>query len=319
MGWWGWNWWLGLYIVSFADSTSPVVVGKTGTFSLIEAITTRDSWCYAAEVSKFELIDIADSLHPSVASGCTLRATADATDICVVGDVAYIADSDGGLRMIDVSQPANVMPLGAYMPPYYGRGMTVQDTIAYVGTDSGLSIANVRSPVAPYQIVFYPTQGAVVAVAVRGELAYITNRSAVLDISDPANPQEVGFHDGVSADKVVWRDSLIYVASQDGGVTILRYYGQGGCSETRPSASGEPVHVETYPNPTRGLCQIRICPTVIEKQEFGLYDLSGRLVRQIRHRRHGRHATRPRRLAKRGLLPESYRSGNMLHRITLVK
>jgi hypothetical protein len=283
LDWWGRDGWHGLYVVSFADSTNPVLVGKGATYYPIQAMAIRDSFVFAAEGNWFEVMSIRDSIHPSVASRCSLRALAPAYDVQVIESTAYVANSAGGLRMIDVTDPNNITPLGFFVPPHqYSTGMAIQDTIAYIGTDQGLCIANVRSPLAPYEIAFYPTEGWLSDVGLRGNLVYVTYRSAILDVSDPAHPRELGYYDnGPSGLFGCWRDSLIYVACYDDGVTILRYYGPGsgvGAGPRSPTKTGD---LGVFPNPTTGKCFVRGWPNVPGMRELGIYDLSGRMIEQV--------------------------------------
>ncbi|MFQ6043601.1 MAG: carboxypeptidase regulatory-like domain-containing protein, partial [Candidatus Poribacteria bacterium] len=109
-----------------------------------------------------------------------------AEGVYVQDSLAYVADHDSGLRIIDVSSPSSPKEVGFYDTPY-AEGVYVQDSLAYVADwESGLRI---------------------------------------IDVSSPSSPKEVGFYDTPYAEGVYVQDSLAYVADDLGGLIILRYTG----------------------------------------------------------------------------------------------
>ena len=152
MGWWGRDGWRGLYVISFADTASPTLLGRCATISPISAMTIRDSFLYAGCITKFQVLSIEDSSHPSVVSTCSLLASAETDDVCVSESLAYVANTNGGLRMISVADPHNATPIGSYAPPYWVWSVVAKDSIAYVGTSQDFRIVNVKNPLAPFVI-----------------------------------------------------------------------------------------------------------------------------------------------------------------------
>jgi hypothetical protein len=104
-----------------------------------------------------------------------------ADGFAVAGDTVYLAAQDGGLAIVDVSDPAAPTELGILD---FGPGR-----LAYrvaVGGDS------------------------VVFVGLRG------NGWAVVDVSDPASPIEVFDEPLVAGQDVAWADDVLYVADVNG-------------------------------------------------------------------------------------------------------
>jgi len=122
-------------------------------------------------------------------------------DVAVVGGTAYIAMNNGytcedGLIIVDVSDPTAPSNLGTYgiWHAYAVSGVEVVGSTAYVTAGSGgLFIIDVSDPTAHREMGFYNTPGDAVDVAVVGSIAYVAGPDlAIVDVSDPARPSEVG-------------------------------------------------------------------------------------------------------------------------------
>jgi hypothetical protein len=157
----------------------------------------RDSVIYAAEeMTRFEVINVCDSANPAVASSCSLRMFAQTRDVCVQDSLAYVANTWGGLRIIDVADSRKATPVGIYMAPRDVYSVAVRDSIAFVGTDQDLRIVNVKDPQAPFEIGGIATWGNMVrGIRVRGDSLLITNRFSIMDVSDLGNPRSLAFYD----------------------------------------------------------------------------------------------------------------------------
>ncbi len=99
----------------------------------------------------------------------------DAYDIEVVGDLAYVADGRSGLRIIDVSNPAAPVEIGALDTPSSGRAWDIEvvgDLAYVVGGNPGLRIIDVSIPALPVELGALDTSYAR-DVKVVGDLAYV--------------------------------------------------------------------------------------------------------------------------------------------------
>jgi len=127
-------------------------------------------------------------------------------DVEVVGDIAYVAaavckdpdcgDRSGVLHIIDVSNPAFPVKVGALDTPGGARDVEVVGDIAYVAAGSyGLSVIDVSNPAFPVKVGALDTPGQAYDVEVVGDLAYVADYFLglrVIDVSNPALPVEVG-------------------------------------------------------------------------------------------------------------------------------
>lgn len=129
----------------------------------------------------------------------------------VVGDLAYVANNQGGMKIINVSNPAAPVLVGEFATGVFATGATAQNLAvvgdrAYVGAaEEGLVILDVSNPAAPSHVGTYNTPGVAYGVQVAGNLAYVADSRAglqIIDVADGANPVRVGRFDtpGEAAD-----------------------------------------------------------------------------------------------------------------------
>ncbi|MDR1451739.1 MAG: cadherin domain-containing protein [Helicobacteraceae bacterium] len=111
---------------------------------------------------------------------------------------AFVADYNNGLRIVDVSDPANPALIGQIATGYaYGVALSSDNTKAFVA-GNGLQIVNVSDPFSPSLIGQIATERAQdVALSSDNTKAFVANYYSsnglqIIDISDPANPALIG-------------------------------------------------------------------------------------------------------------------------------
>jgi hypothetical protein len=144
-----------------------------------------------------------------------------AEDIQKVGNIAYIADGDSGLVLINIANPLNPNLLGTYNTLGYANYVTVVNNIAYVAEGDfgdgyrGLQIIDVSNSHNPVLISSIDTVGLANSVAVEGNTAYVDNRAAglqIIDVSNLQNPILLGSYDTPGSSlHVAVRDSIAYL------------------------------------------------------------------------------------------------------------
>ena len=118
--------------------------------------------------------------------------------VAVAGSYAYVADEDGGLRVINVANPAapaEVGPTTRRVRLRRGGGGQLRLRGRRYG---GLRVINVANPAVPAEVGAYDTPGAAYGVAVAGSYAYVADYGRglrVINVANPAAPAEVGFYD----------------------------------------------------------------------------------------------------------------------------
>jgi hypothetical protein len=178
---------------------------------------------------------------------------------------AYLTDYWGGLRIVDVTDPADPVELGSSDEAggLIGPALTVQvrsvagDVLAYVATMAGLFIVDVTVPALPIVVGSHDTTGGLLVndpnledipqhVLVSGSRAYVPiwqGGLLVLDVSDPGNPvviQEIETVPGQAFFKVAAGGMNIYVTEGQCG---LRVFGPSptGLAEAFFESLGNPI------------------------------------------------------------------------------
>jgi hypothetical protein len=119
-----------------------------------------------------------------------------ARDVKVSGNYAYVAGEEGGLQVIDVSNPTNCVGVGGFDTSGTASGVAVSGNYAYIAdADAGLQVIDVSNPTNCVRVGGFKTIGYAYGVAVSDNYAYVTDDYAglqVIDVSNPANCVRVG-------------------------------------------------------------------------------------------------------------------------------
>lgn len=112
------------------------IVGQIG--GPTNAVDVGPPYAYVGVGLRLVVVDIADPSHPQV-RGETQALPGIVHDVQVAGNLAYVADEAGGLRVIDVSNPAAPQKLGFARTPEGAKCVQVVGDLAYVAdADDGL-------------------------------------------------------------------------------------------------------------------------------------------------------------------------------------
>src|SRR5271157_5043162 len=109
--------------------------------------------------------------------------------------LVYVAAGEGGLYIIDVSNPARPGIAGSYAAPGYAEAVATSGDYAYLADGpGGLRIVNVRNPSQPVEVAAAFSQDYVFGVSLAGHRAYLAAAGSgllVVDISSPSRPKEL--------------------------------------------------------------------------------------------------------------------------------
>jgi len=157
--------------------------------------------------------------------------TYDAMGVTLSNHYAYVADSEAGLLIFDVSDPANPQPLGSCDTPGVARVIALSGHYAYIADETGgLQIADVSNSSDPRPVGCYPASGTshidARGIAVSGNYAYVAAYQyglLVIDISDPTSPELVGSLPtvGGGAYSVAVSGHHAYLADTGSGLEII--------------------------------------------------------------------------------------------------
>ncbi len=159
-----------------------------------------------------------------------INGTGSSHEVFISGEIAYVADSNGGLEIVNISNPSNPQRIGIYtLGGSSARDVFVTGDLAYVAYSTmGLRIINISDPTNPSPVGSYDDSDGSgnYKVYIEGNLAYIADREdglEIIDISDPSSPVEIGQY-GDSYNNtydVCVSGSIAFIADGYDGVEIL--------------------------------------------------------------------------------------------------
>ncbi|WP_324171312.1 cadherin domain-containing protein [Sulfurimonas sp.] len=160
---------------------------------------------------------------PGVAGGVTLSKD---------GTVAFVADWNSGLQIIDVSNPSSPSLLGSYDTPDTALSVTLSKdgTVAFVADyGSGLQIIDVSNPSSPLLLGSYNTSGHAggVTLSKDGTVAFVADGYSglqIINVSNPRSPSLLGSYNtpGYAYDVTISKDGTIaFVGDSYSGLQII--------------------------------------------------------------------------------------------------
>ncbi|MEZ4866387.1 MAG: C13 family peptidase [Caldilineaceae bacterium] len=179
-----------------ADAQNVRLLSESG--GAMGALFFVGSRAYLGEGYRVTVLDWSDPAQPTVL-GHTPLLPDTISNLVVVDNYAYVADDRGGLRIFNMSNPAQPNQVGHYDVDGITQ-VAVAGNLALVGeryADGGgvLHLLSVQNRAAPTELGHYDSPDDIGKVVVVGNLAYFNDTSGlrILDISNPAAPSEVGY------------------------------------------------------------------------------------------------------------------------------
>ncbi len=153
-------------ITASPHAPNAALIGQIGGSAY--AVAVQGHYAYIGVGPRLVIVDISNPAQPIVV-GQTRVLPNLISDIALAGSYAYIANSDSGLRIINMSDPTQPVEVGFYDTPGSAGGVAVMGSYAYIADGYfGLRIVNVSNPANPYEVGFYDTPGDALGVAVAG-------------------------------------------------------------------------------------------------------------------------------------------------------
>ncbi|HLD29482.1 MAG TPA: carboxypeptidase regulatory-like domain-containing protein, partial [bacterium] len=190
------------------DSSNVTLQGKTAGGTPVDVVADGN-YAYVAASVFIAIYDISNPADPIQLS--ILPTDNNASDIKLSGNYLYVADSSGGLRIIDVTDKSNPVETGYYYESYetspgFGvanvvLGVEVSGNYAYItearneGEEAGLKVIDITSKSSPIQAGHASTPEAY-DLKLDDTYAYVVDYSSglfVIDISAPASPSVAGY------------------------------------------------------------------------------------------------------------------------------
>jgi len=170
------------------------------------AVFSSGDCTYVGQGPRMAVLRAAGSSPPQIV-GLTQPLGGLVQGIFVAGDLAYVAAGAGGLRIVDVGNPAAPHELGSCQAPPWVFGsdaacVVANGDYAYVGlVGGGLLVADVTNPAEPSPIATLDPPGVLsghyYGLATDGDCVYAADWGEpclrVIDVRDPSAPVQVGY------------------------------------------------------------------------------------------------------------------------------
>jgi hypothetical protein len=269
----------GFHVVDVSDPTQPVVIDIYYPSSHVSSVVIDGSYAYVSN-GALRVMDLSDPASPVEVGVCR---SLDLMSLvgkvaAVVDDYAYIiyhggSSKIGGLRIVDVSDPAAPAEVGTFVAGNLVRDAAVSGDYAYLLVGQGiprLAILDVSDPEHPAEVGLDPMApwlGHSLAVVDgylylsccdnSGSSGYLQ----VLDVAEPAHPLELGHYGGITSPVagVVPQGERVYIAASDGlhVVSVADPTAPVGTGRYRPDTlPGVGRNVTVAGNPSSGSGQV---------------------------------------------------------------
>ncbi|UCE18819.1 MAG: hypothetical protein JSV84_00240 [Gemmatimonadota bacterium] len=210
-----------LLVIDISDPTKPREISQWPA-GVDDMVISKGFLFAARRDTGLSIIDVSDPIFPQEVGffPCQELYHVDVSD-----GYAYLANSHNGLKVIDVTDPQNPVQVVLWMADFT-KGVSVQDTLAYVTANSGLNILNVSDPMNPTPIGYVWVKGINWSIDLNVSNFYVymnyTSGIRIIDVADPTNPESVGqYGTWDQPDGLAVVDQTIYVTAGNQGLLIL--------------------------------------------------------------------------------------------------
>ncbi len=226
----------GLKIYDISQPFAPFLVGGLVVPGTPIGVSVSGDIAYLAtgRYDGLQIIDVSDPSNPELIAGDD---TIEAYDVDVEGNFTYVATSENGLSIYDVTDPAAPLRIGQWDDELEITGMKrvlASDGFLYCVYRNNLYIIDTNTPSAPSLVALYgePGVNGFRSMEIEWPFAYTTAWDTgvwIFDLSDPTNPSVVSQYEtkGAALGITVHGD-YAYVADgtdvawwQSGGLRIL--------------------------------------------------------------------------------------------------
>jgi hypothetical protein len=187
-------------------------------------VAVSDTFAYVA-AQKLQIVNIANPLSPSLIGTWNPHGSNDyVIQVAVQGNFVYLANW-GGFWVIDVTNPQSPVSADSI---FYGLALdiAVNGNYAYGAAEgTGIVIINITDPYNAYIESTLNTPDFALGICVSDGYAYVADMlsTRIIDVSNPANPFEVGIYENLVffAQDVAISGNYAYVAYGVDGLRIV--------------------------------------------------------------------------------------------------
>lgn len=218
-----------LVIVDAQDPMSPVVLSR---LTLPGGILAISSWnrgilCVAMHRAGLAIVDASDFRNPRLLGRANTPGWA--VDVAMLGSIAYVADYDFGVEIIDVSDPGVPDFLGYLNDPpgVLTERCVIHAGLLYVVRRSGLDVYDLADPARPRHVGQVPSTGIgpILSVLPRYDRVFLGTDGGVAEVAVPITHEPPNLRafvplPGLQGDLEPLGD-WVFAAGHDGGFHVV--------------------------------------------------------------------------------------------------
>lgn len=213
----------GFHVIDVSDHLEPEVVGFVENSSYTIDLEVDGDYLYVANRGYgMRVFDLADPRAPVEVQ--QVDHDGENHSVTIHGNLAYLGNYTAGLRLVDITDPPEAEEVGYIDGTPESNGVAVEGGLAYVSGGSRQVILDLSRPDRPAQVSMTDFPGYVKRAVVDGRYVYAADSNGgvqVIDLSDPEQPEVVGFADTPDAYDVVKDGDLLYVSCYEEGIRVV--------------------------------------------------------------------------------------------------
>jgi len=191
----------GLRVLDLADPSNPTQIALYAIAG--ESLDVQGNLVFVAE-NRLTAIDVSDPTTPVFLGMVDLPSGSATTDVAVYDDLAHVSTQLGGLHVIDVSDPQNLVWTGIAPRPadrlneYWVAAAAIADHGLVATTDHGVRVIDATDPANPVEIAVVDSPGWTTGGAYSAGILVTANNGRgirIVDIADPSTPVELAILD----------------------------------------------------------------------------------------------------------------------------
>ena len=214
----------GLHIYDMQTPAAPALLAHVP--ASCEAVTVAGRYGFISNAGRDLLV--VDLARPKPAVIQRYRAWGNADKLVVAGDLAYLVDPRGDVRIVAIGETGDLAERSLLQLPTPAVRLALLDrNWLVVATHAMILVVDVADPTIPIIVAAYPVAAHTIDLVVENRYLYVANMKygiQLFDAADPRHLREVGVHPVPGgAYRLAVRDGTVYIAGGFGGVTILSH------------------------------------------------------------------------------------------------
>ena len=191
-----------------------------------EAVTVAGRYAFISNAERD--LSVVDLARPKPAVVQRYHSLGNADKMVVVGDLAYLVDPRGNVRILSIGESGELAERGLLQLPAPAVRLALLDrNWLVVAAHAMILVVDVADPTAPMITAVHPIAAYTIDLVIENHYLYIANTNhgiEVFDAADPRSLRKVGVHPvSGGAYRLAVRDGTVYIAGGFGGVTILSH------------------------------------------------------------------------------------------------